>query len=190
MPMRTLLSIVAVLFVATPALAAGGEEGPSLFWTTFNFVLLIAALVYFVRKPALDFFAERRDGIRQDLDQAAQLKKEAEERYSKWQRRLADLEQELDGIRETARARAEEERASILADARASAERIQRDATAAIEQETRRAREDLRDEASNLSVELAGGILKQQVGDGDRDRLLDEFISRIEQAPRANGGGS
>jgi F-type H+-transporting ATPase subunit b len=186
-----LLAVFAlVLVLAAPALAAGGEEAPSLFWTTVNFVILVAALFYFVRKPALTFFAERRDGIRQDLAQAAELKKQAEERYAKWQRRLADLEQELDGIRDTARQRAEEERESILADARASAERIQRDATAAIEQETRRAQEQLRDDASNLSIELAAGILKQQVGDSDRDRLLDEFISRIEQAPRANGGGN
>ncbi len=187
--MRYAITFAFILGLASPALAAGGEEGPSLLWTTVNFFILVGALFYFVRKPALAFFADRRDGIRQDLEQAAKLKKDAEERYAKWQRRLADLEQELDGIRETARQRAEEERESILADARASAERIQRDATAAIEQETRRAQEELRDEASALSIELASGILKQQVGDGDRQRLLDEFITRIEQAPRADGGG-
>ena len=186
--MRALPLFVLTLLLASPAAAA---EGPSLLWTTVNFVILVVALIYFARKPVLEYFAARRETIRGDLDQAAALKKEAEERYAKWQRRLVDLEQELDGIRATARERAEAERDQILADARASAERIQRDAGAAIDQELRRARQSLRDEASDLAVELAGGILEEQVGDGDRDRLLDEFIERIERAPSAgNGGGS
>ncbi len=187
--MQRLAMFLFVIGLAAPASAAGGE-GPSLLWTTVNFLILVGALFYFARKPVLEFFAERRAGIRADLDQAATLKKDAEERYAKWQRKLADLEQELGEIRATSRQRAEEERDAILADARASAERIQRDATAAIEQETRRAQQELRDEASTLSIELASGILKQQVGDADRDRLMDEFIGRIEQAPRANGGGN
>lgn len=188
--MQTWIGIL-VLGVAAPALAAGGDEASdsTFFFYLLNFVLLMAALVYFARKPAIDYFNQRRSDIRADLDQAAQLKAEAEERHSKWQRRLVDLEQELEGIRATSRERAESERDQILAEARTSAERIQRDASAAIEQETRRARERLHDEASTLAVELASGILKQQVGDTDRDRLLDEFIERIEQAPASGPGG-
>lgn len=189
--MRSLFATSATLLLAAPAAAASGDGIASLLWPAVNFIILLAVLFVFARKPALEFFAARRDEIRGDLDQAASMKKEAEERYAKWQRRLVDLEQELDGIRATARERAEAEREKILADARASAERIQRDAGAAIDQELRRARQSLRDEASDLAVELAGGILQEQVGDSDRDRLLDEFIERIERAPGAsNGGGS
>jgi F-type H+-transporting ATPase subunit b len=184
------LHLAAVLcLVAAPAAAAGGSEGGTgLLFPALNFLLLIAVLVYFVRKPAQEYFAQRRSRIQADLREAAELKKQAEERHAKWQRRLADLERELEEIRATSRERAETEREHILADARKAAERIRREATSAIEQELRRARARLRDEASDLAVELAEGMLRQQVTDADRARLLDEFIARVED--RASAGGA
>jgi F-type H+-transporting ATPase subunit b len=173
-----------VLLAAAPSQAAGGEEGgEGLLYPILNFVLLIGVLVYFTRKPIQAFFAERRRAIHDDLERAAELQRQAEERYAKWQRRLVDLERELEGIRRTGRERAEAEREHILADARANAARIEQTARLAADQELRRAREALRDEASELAVELAAGLLRDQVTEADRDRLLDEFIARVEQAP-------
>lgn len=186
------LSAGAVCLIAVPAFATSGgsEGGSSLFYPVLNFVLLLAVLLYYLRKPAQAFFADRRSRIHAELLEAAQLKKDAEVRQARWQRRLADLESDLETIRETSRERAETEREHILADARAAADRIRRDASSAIEQELRRARERLRDEASDLAVELAAGLLREQVTDTDRDRLLDEFIARIEEPATGSGAGS
>jgi len=170
-------TLCVALLGAAPARAAE-EEG--LFFPTLNFLLLLGALFYFARKPIRTWFADRRDRIRQELEEAAAQRREAEERYAKWQRRLMELERELDGIRGNVRERAESERESLLADARAAAERIRRDAANAVDREVRRARDELREEASRLAVELATGLLRENVTDGDRDRLLEEFIERIE----------
>jgi F0F1-type ATP synthase membrane subunit b/b' len=51
-------------------------------------------------------------------------------------------------------------------------------------QELLRAQQELRAEAAGLAVDLATEILKEQVGDSDRQRLLDEFITRVE--PRSD----
>ena len=155
-----------------------------------NFLLLVGALVFLVRKPARAYFQERREGIVSQLDEAAELQRDAEERYARWQRQLVDLESEVAQIRATAQERAEREATQILADARATAERIQQDAAAAIDSELRRAQAQLRAETSELAVELAAGILEQNVTDDDRGRLLDEFITRIEQSPSAPSNGS
>jgi F-type H+-transporting ATPase subunit b len=154
-----------------------------------NLALLLAVLFVFARKPIQAFFQGRRERIQGELQSAAQLRKEAEQRYAKWQRQLIALDVELERIRATARERAEAERERILADARAAAERIRSDAHVAVEQELRRAREQLRDEASALSIQLASELLQAQVTDTDRDRLLDEFTAKIEQPP-SNGSGS
>jgi F-type H+-transporting ATPase subunit b len=186
---RGLRAAVWVLLAAAPARAAGGEEGgEDLLFSILNFLLLIGVLVYFTRKPIQAFFAERRRTIHDELERAAELQRQAEERYAKWQRRLVDLERELEGIRRTSRERAESEREHILADAREGAARIEQTARTAIEQELRRAREQLRDEASDLAVELAAGLLREQVTQADRDRLLDEFIARVEQAAPGSPG--
>jgi F-type H+-transporting ATPase subunit b len=189
--MGQLARIVLVLLAANPAHAAGGEGSFDLnnfLLTALNLLLLIGVLVYVGRKPIRNFFADRRLEIREELDNAAKLRDEAEARFTEWQRRLADLDTELDQLRARARERAETERNRILADAAATAERIREDAHAAIEQETRRAQALLRDEASSLSIELAEGVLDREVTDSDRARLVDEFIGRIEQPDSAGNG--
>ena len=180
--------------LALPAWAAGdgGEHGPStadLVWQAVNLILVLTVIVVRARKPIAAFFAERRTGIKSDIDGAADLLQQAETRYAEWQRKLIDLEGEMSEIRDTARRRAEDERDQILAEARDGAERIKRDAVAAVDQELRRARAELRREAAELALDLADKLLQENVNDGDRDRLLDEFITRVEPGPATTGTG-
>jgi F-type H+-transporting ATPase subunit b len=176
------------LFSLLLALPAYGSDQPagglqSFVWPAVNLVILLAVLVYFSRKPLRDYFDKRRSDIAGELRSSADELATAESTYAKWQRRMIDLEGELDEIRATSRQRAEAEREKIIEDARATAERIQRDATAAIELELRRARETLREEATQLAIELAGERLSREVTDADRDRLIDEFIGLIASTP-------
>jgi F-type H+-transporting ATPase subunit b len=180
---------IGIVAFATPALASGGDGG-GLFFPILNLVILIAVLAYFGRKPVLDFFNTRRGQVQDDLHSAAELRREAETRFAKWQRKLVDLGQELEQIRTTSRERAEAEREQIITDANAAAERIRSDATAAIDQELRRSRDLLREEAADLAIELAGNLLRDQVTDVDRERLVIEFIERIERTPASDGRGS
>jgi F-type H+-transporting ATPase subunit b len=180
-----------IVSLAAPALASEGG-GSGLLFPILNFVLLVAVIVYFAGKPIREFFNARRATIQDDLHDlhaTAEFRREAEARYAKWQRKLVDLEAELEQIRATSRERAEAERERIVSDANATAERIRSEATAAIEQELRRSREVLTEDAANLAVELAGDLLREHVTDGDRDRLVTEFIERIERTADAGASG-
>ncbi|MDJ0849733.1 MAG: F0F1 ATP synthase subunit B [Myxococcota bacterium] len=188
--MRALVACTTVFLLAPGSALAAGDGGGAadLAWRVANLALLLGVLYAFGRKPVQGFFRDRRDRIQTEVETAAQLRQEAEERHARLQRQLADLEAELTQIRTTARERAETERERILADARASAERVRQDASIAIDQELRRARQELRREAADLSVELAGELLRSEVSDSDRDRLLDEFISKVESSPSQGSG--
>jgi len=183
---RALLALFFLLATVAPAAASEGGSGGlgDLLWPVVNLLILIAALVYFGRRPIQDFFAERQDRIRGDLDAAANALAEAEARHTEWQRKLTRLDAEMDRIREQARERAEAERKHILAEASAAAERIRRDARSAVDQELRRAREELRREVAELAVELAADTLRTRVNDADRSRLVDDFIETIEHSAR------
>ncbi|MEZ4332176.1 MAG: ATP synthase F0 subunit B [Myxococcota bacterium] len=186
-------SLAIVVLAASIAQAAGGEHKSQAEllretgWQTFNLVVILALLVYFGRKPIADYFASRRQGIQTQLTEAADLLAQAEHRNADLQRRLVDLNAELESIRESSNRRAEEEAMRILAEARATADRIRRDAQAAVDQELRRAQAKLHDEAADLALELATKKLQTSVADADRDRLVDEFITRVE--PSASAGG-
>jgi len=183
--------VIATLLLILPTLAwsaddAHGGGGREMMWQAINLAIVVGLIFYLARKPVIEFFTSRREQIGSDLEVAAELLSQAEARNSEIQRRLADLDSELEGIRESTRERAEDESERILADANKTAERIQTDAVAAVDQELQRAARELRSEAADLALELAAGILKERVTDTDRERLLDEFITRVESGSEAS----
>jgi len=191
---QTLLGVLGSVLCAGVAQAAGGGEDHNpvmeTIWQGVNLALLVGVIVYYGRGPISEFFASRLDGIKTELSDAADLLRQAEQRNAELQRRLVDLGSDIEEIRENAGRRADEEAERILADARVTAERIRRDATAAVDQELRRAKAELRDEAADLALEIAARKLTETVGEGDRERLMDEFITRIEPSTTgATGAG-
>lgn len=179
-------TVAAIVVVPGVALASeGGFDVREFLLQGANLAIVLGVLFYFARKPILEYFATRRADIKKDLDSAAELLAAAEQRNSQIQRKLVDLESQLEEISETSRRRADEESERILAEARKTAERIHADAKIAAEQEFVRARRVLRAEAAELAVELAAELLQQNVSQSDRERLLDEFITRVEPGPGA-----
>lgn len=187
----TMTSISAFAFVMLSSGLAFAASDPDhdpvmeAVWQGVNLAIIVGVIIYFGRGPISEFFKGRRDGIQTELSDAAELLTKAEQRNAELQRRLVDLSSEVEGIRESATQRAGEEAERILADARATAERIRTDAQAAVDQELRRAQAELRDEAADLALNLAATKLTNNVSEGDRDRLMDEFIMRVE--PGAEG---
>lgn len=183
--MRPVFALALLLASAAPAFAASEEgHGGGLFWQTLNVLLLVAVLIYFARKPVLSYLAERRDTIAKNLESSAALLADAERRLAEWNEKAANLDREVASIRDATRRAAEAERDRILADARVTAERIRRSASAVVERELQQAREALRREAADLAVELAARTLREQVNDADRTRLVDEFIGHVEREAR------
>ena len=194
-PARLAACLPAVCLLLAPALAAAAEEGghgggfATLVYHGINLLLLVAVIVWFARRPILAFMAERRAGVVQNIETSEQLLREARSRLDEWQRRLANLDAELREVREASARLAEVEREEILREARALAERIRADARAAVQQEVERARAELRREAADLAVEIATELLREQVADDDRERLVDEFVETLERAGRAPAAG-
>jgi len=180
---RCLVHALPVLLPAVAGASEGAEEASgvaTLVWQGINLILLLGVLVYLTRQPIQDFFSERRERVRDDLDSAARVLADAESRLAQWQERASRLDAEVEGIRRAARERAAAERESILADAETAAERIRSHAHAAVDQEVARAQAELRAEAGDLATRLAGDLLRSHVTDADQRQLVDEFVARID----------
>lgn len=194
--MRAAARLALPLLVCLAPLAAGaagggdghgGGGGMTQFWHALNLLVLVAALVYFARGPIAGYLNSRRSQIEAGIDSAGRELAEAEQRLAGCEQRAAALDRELDEIRRVVRQQAEADRDRLLAEAKATAERIRRDAVAAAEQEVRRARDGLRAETVDLAVQIAGDLLRGQVTDADRARLVDDFVQRVEQPGAATG---
>lgn len=187
--MRSALFAMAVLLVALPAQASGDGDGSmvtTLVWQALNLVLVVGVIAYFARKPIAEYLDQRRQGIQQDLQKSAKLLSDAEAKLAEWNARAERLDTEFAEIRETSRRLAEEERREILDQAEATAERIRKDGSTAVEQELRRARASLAAEAAELAVDLAAKLVAEKVTPDDQALLFDEFLSRIEADPNGS----
>lgn len=191
-PRMALPALLLALAPLTARAAEGGHGGDAsaVFWHAFNLLVLLGVIVYFARAPITAFLSERRAQIEEGIESAGRELAEAERRLAECEQRAARLDQELEEIRRVVRQQAESERERLLAEARATAERIERDALAAAEQELRHARERLRAETVELAVKIAADTLRGQITDADRLRLVDDFVQRIEQQPLGTGAGA
>jgi len=167
--------------------AAEAEHAKEFFFEWLNLLLLIGVLVYFARKPVREFLAGRRDTIAKNIASSEQLLNDAERKLAEWNAKAARLDSDVASILESTRKSAEAEKATILADAEASAARIRQSAAGIVDRELRTARVALRKEAAELAVTLADALLREQTTESDKSRLVDEFITKIESTPRVRG---
>jgi len=182
---RRAAAALALLLAPAAALASGGEEGGGgHFWEWLNLLLMAGVLVYFARKPVSAFLGERRARIERDLQGAEQVLRDAEGRLAEWRDRAARLEGDVAEIKRVAREAAQQDGARIVAEARAVAERIRRDAASAVEREGARARERLRHETAERAVAAAERVLREKIQAADEGRLFDEFVERVETPRR------
>ncbi len=154
------------------------QYGPLAF-SILNFVALVWLLVRFGRKPLGDFLHQRHVSVRKDLDEAAQLHREARARLAEIEGKLAALDREISEIKQAVAADAELERERIIKNAEAEAERIVKQADDILAREVRNAQRRLEVEAVDAALTAAEKLIKQQLTEEDRQRLDEEYFAQI-----------
>jgi F-type H+-transporting ATPase subunit b len=167
---------------ATAAHAAGdGLNWDDFIPRTINFVILLAALFFILRKPLGTALKGRVEGIKEELAELEAKREEARREFALIEKRLADTVGERDAILEEFRQQGEREYEKILANAKLLAERIKSQAQFTIEQETAMAKAELRKEVAELSANVAEDLLKQNINDEDQARLVGEYLTKVQQ---------
>ena len=178
-----LLWICLSSFLPAAALASENEAGGWGVWETvgkfFNLGVVLATLIYVLRKPLGQFFEERRLNIRRSLEEALQAKIRAETKLAEMEKRMAGLDEELKLVREKAEQDAEEAKKQAAQEAEQECERIIGLARHESESLVHAATLQLRDEAARLAVELAEKKIQSEMG-GDMDnRLVEQFVQQL-----------
>ena len=146
-----------------------------------NFSLLVGLIVWGAKGSVKSFLHRRKLDIEDGITEAARLRKEAAERHDAVTARLAKLEDEIAGIHSRAQAEAEAEAERIRTQAAATAKSLVETAERQIRDEAKRASQALKAEAVELGVELATGILRNQLQAGDQRRLAEEFLASVNE---------
>lgn len=180
-----LLASLLIMFLAGAAFAAGGGHADSgvllkdFLYRVLNFGLVVALLVYFLRKPLKKGLAGRSEEIEKALATAKLAKEEAEAKFAEYDRKLDQATDEIAEISDAIRREGELEKQKIIENAKQMAIKIEQDAEKAAELEVAKARRELQQEAAQLAVSLAEELLQKNFTKDDDTRLVDEYMQKV-----------
>jgi F-type H+-transporting ATPase subunit b len=152
-----------------------------LFWELISFGILFFVLYKYAFPPILELLETRERKIRESLEQAERHRLEAERRLQEYEARMALASREAEGILAQAKDRAqrtlEENEQRLIVEA----DRIKADAMKEIEQERRRAVQDIRRQTTDLALLIAEKVVERSLNDTDHRRLADEALEAVAQ---------
>lgn len=185
--LTALLILMTVTLTVVPVLASGdaghgADSGAVLkdfLYRIFDFAVVAAILIFFLKKPIQKGLKGRTEEIENALAEAKEAKEQAEQKFAEYDRKLSLATEEIAEIGAAIRREGELEKEKIIAEAKVAAEQIERDAGKAAENEIARAKAVLQRQAAELSVGLAEEMLKKNINKDDDKRLIDEYMSRL-----------
>ncbi len=174
--------------------AAAEESAPNpllpatydIVWSAVIFVVLLIAF-WKVFLPKLQrMLDERAAAIEGNIAKADEAQAKAEAALQEYTAQLAGARQEAGEIRDSARSDATKIVAKAKDDATAEAARIAQAAQTQIEAERQSAVVSLRKEVGSLAIDLASGVVGEQLSDDAKaSALVDRFLADLEASEKA-----
>ena len=181
-PLFSFLILASLLYLASSVHAAeeGGHDGGGMIWRIINFAILAAAVFFIVRYfKVKDFFANRRESIKAELEEAKRAKEEADRKVKEFEQKLILLDQKIEEIYKEIRIEGEIEKKKIIEEAMKLAEKIKEQTRFTAEQEIKKAREEIKGEIAHVAVEMAEEILRHEMTAADHERLIKEYLEKV-----------
>ena len=149
-------------------------------WTLllFGISMYVLAKLAFPRiSQALD---RRQHAIEESIDEAARIRKEADQILAEYRERLKESRQQADDIIDRARKAADAHEARAKEDAKANREQLMEQTRRDIEVETRRAIEEIRAEVADLTVMATEKLTRKTLTEEDQRRLLEDALGELD----------
>jgi len=161
------------------------QPDPGLFiWTILTFLVLAGLLARFAWRPMLAALDRRRQMIEQAVSDARKAKEDLEQVRQENAKILAGARVEAEAIVSRSRADADRLRAEMREKAMADAAAILRNAERQIQLETAQAMQQIRREAVDLSLAVAGKLLRRNISKQDNEDLIADAVRQIETTGR------
>lgn len=179
---RLILPALAALS-ATPAAAASGpffSLGNTDFVVLLGFLLFIAVLIYFKVPGMLAGLLDKRaEGIQDELDEARQLREEAQTLLASYERKQREVQAQADRI--IAHAKQESELAAEQAKAEIAQSITRRLAAAEsqIASAEAAAIREVRDRAASVAIAAARSVVAEQMTPASAGKLIDDAIADV-----------
>jgi len=149
-------------------------------WTVISFAVTFAVLWRFAFGPIQRLIDERRERIRQSLEEADRARAEARRLLEEHRSLLASARSDAEAILAEARHVADAQRERVREEVDADRQRRLEETRREIEAETRRALEIIRVEVAGLTLIAAEKVTRKALDAADHRRLIEEAVRELD----------
>jgi F-type H+-transporting ATPase subunit b len=149
-------------------------------WTLVFFFITFYVLKRYAFGPIQSLIDERRERIRQSLDEADHARTEARKLLEEHRKLIAQAKSEAEEILAETRKVAEANERRMREETEADRQRRLEETRRQVESETRRALEQIRAEVADLSLIAAEKVTKRSFSDEDHRRLIQEAVGELD----------
>lgn len=154
-------------------------------WKWANFLILAGVLGWFLAKHGGPFFQSRSEQIRREITEADARRAEAEARSKEIDRRLANLDADIEALRNTARQQVAAEGERVRAATTAQIAAVQAQAEHEMAAAAKSARQELKRYSAHLAVGLARQRIAERMGPETQDGLVKSFAEGLHRVRKA-----
>ncbi|HEX4520768.1 MAG TPA: F0F1 ATP synthase subunit B [Gaiellaceae bacterium] len=149
-------------------------------WTLISFAITFFVLKRYAFGPIQKLVAERRERIRQSVEEADHVRDEARALLEEHKALVAKARGDAEGILAEARRLADAQQERMREETEADRQRRIEETERQIEQAKVQALNELKQAVGALSVEAAEKITRKTLTDADQQRLIDEALAEID----------
>lgn len=147
--------------------------------TLLNLLIQMLLIKKFLFKPIREVLAKRKALADAEIAEATKAKEEAESLKSEYEESMKQARDKANDILNTAQKSAAQQSEEIIREANAQAVSIKSKAERDIEQERRKAVNEIKDEIGDMAMEIAGKVIGREINSSDHEKLIDEFINKV-----------
>lgn len=144
-----------------------------------NLLILTAGVKHFLFKPVQNVLRQRKEQIEDTYEKAEQAQDEALAMKADCEKRLSGAREEASQIVKTATVRATARTEEMMTAARAEVAALKTKADQEIESERRKAAGELKNDISELVLNIAGLVVEKEIDPSAHKDLIDDFISHV-----------
>jgi len=149
-------------------------------WTIVCFLITLWVLKRYAFGPIQKLVDERRERIRQALEEADHARAEARDLLEEHRKLIAQAKSEAEEILAETRKVAEINSRRMREETEAERQRRIEETRRQVESETRRALEQIRAEVADLSLIAAEKVARRSFADEDHRRLIEEAVRELD----------
>lgn len=153
-------------------------------WSNFFIQLIAFGILYFLLSryafgPLLSIMEQRKQFVKEQLENAENSRKQAEQQYEEQKQSLQQARKDAYDIIEQAKQTSSKQADEIVQTAKSEASRLKDDAVKDIENEKNKAIAALRGQVSGMSVMIASKIIEKQIDDKSQEQLVNQYLNEV-----------